>query len=348
MRRTLLLNLSAIAIGTLISLFAAELILRFQNFVQLDNFSNQSPWNEVFHHGSSEFVIGEYGTSCKGETIKLLLLGDSWMEDGYYLSTTIGKEIANKSNKCVLAINGSSSSYAPTVYLLRARQAFKTYGKFDYIIVNIDETDIGDEWLRYRIPTVRDTSGKIVAVPYEHDIASQYKWKGKLWAENSNLYIIRLIKFAYYYKILIPSIYKFTVTPDIYSNLMQYVFAPDAVSLYQREHQHFENRITEMVSEISNFTTATKSVYLTHHPHLRGLISTIDNGKLYLPVMSEIIARQNEKSGVSVLDARNNIIKIHGESFPNNTFVEGDPFSHLERDGAIRYGEWIVDRIDLK
>jgi len=55
-----------------------------------------------------------------------------------------------------------------------------------------------------------------------------------------------------------------------------------------------------------------------------------------------------KKTGVSVLDARNHVMQIHGDAFPDNTFQENDPFSHLRNDGEIRYGKWIVSRIDLK
>ena len=346
MKRNLLLNVIAVLIGIFISIFAIEIVLRVQNFVQLDGFHNESPWHSVLHHGDGSFKVTDYGENCQGEKIKLLLLGDSWMEDEY-LSNTIGSEFAVKTGNCVQAINGSNSSYSPTLYLLMARRAFQKFGKFDFIIVNIDETDIGDEWLRCRIPTVRDMSGKIVAVPYQNDLHARYTWNGKLWAESSKFYIVRLIKFAFFYKALVPSFYNFTFSPE-YSTWMQYVFAPDGASLFKKENGHFESRLLEMAAEVSGFATDSKSVFVTHHPHLRGLVDTIENGKLYLPIVSEAMVSLQEKTGVSVLDARNHIMQIHGDALLDNTFVAGDPFSHLNDEGAIRYGKWIVGQIDLK
>ncbi|MFC1845236.1 hypothetical protein ACFLZ5_10695 [Thermodesulfobacteriota bacterium] len=346
MKRNVLLNVLAIAIGVFISIFAIEIVLRLQNFLQLDGFHNESPWHQVFHHGDGSFKVRDYGADCNSEKIKLLLLGDSWMEDEF-LSNTIGNEFADKSGKCVQTVNGANSSYSPTLYLLKGRQAFETYGQFDYIIVNIDETDIGDEWLRCRIPTVRDTSGKIVAVPYDNDLHARYLWNGKLWAESSRFYIIRLIKFAYFYKVLVPSIYKFTFSPE-YSSWMQYVFVPDAASLFKKENEYFEERLLEMADEISGYGKGANSVFVTHHPHLRGLVDSIDKGKLYLPIVSDAIARLPEKTGVKVLDARDHVMQIHGDAFPDNTYIDGDPFSHLNGDGGSRYGKWIVEQINLK
>ena len=128
---------------------------------------------------------------------------------------------------------------------------------------------------------------------------------------------------------------------------MEYVFAPDARELYPGELQHFDNRLQELVSEISGYTNGPKTIYLTHHPHLRGLINHVDDGHLYLPVVSEALTRLREKTGVNVLDARAHIQQIHGEALLTDTFEEGDPFSHLIADGANRYGKWIADQLDF-
>ncbi len=346
MRKTLLFKVAAISIGVSISLVAAELLLRLQNFVNLDDFSDRTPWNNVLHHGRNKFTVTEFGSGCNGEKIKLLLLGDSWMEDGH-LSNAIGQELADKSGKCVQAFNGGTTSYAPTLYLLKARQAFKAYGKFDYIVVNIDDTDVGDEWVRYRIPTVRDATGKIVAVPFNNDLHSEYLWNGKLWASDSDYYVIRLIRFTFFYKVLVPMLYKLTYCPD-YPTLMQYLFAPDARSLFKKEHAFFGRRLLRMATKVSNFTTDASHVYVTYHPQRRGLVDTVDEGKLYLPIVSEALTRLQKKSGVTVLDARNYVRQIHGEAFSGNTFEPGDPFSHLLGDAATRYGKWIADQIVLK
>jgi hypothetical protein len=346
MKRTFLLKSASISIGVLLSLIIIEIFLRSQNFVELSGFNHQHPWNKILHHGSDQFVVTNYGSDCNGERKKILLLGDSWMEDEH-LADAISKEFASKSGECIQAINGGTSSYAPTLYLLKGRQAFKKYGNFDYIVVNVDETDVGDEWLRYRIPTVRDNTGKIVAVPFNNDLESRYIWNGKLWAEDSDYYIVRLVKFAFFYKVLVPMLYKLTYAPD-YSSLMRYVFAPDARSLYKKELKHFDHRLLKMATKLTRYTSDARHVYVTHHPHLRGLVRKVSNGHLYLPIVSEALARLHRESGVTVLDARDHVRQIHGDAFPDRTFAPGDPFSHLTAAGASRYGKWIGDQMVLK
>jgi len=345
MFRNLMIKVVA-GIGISVLLFAAaEGFLRVQNYVQLDGFRDQHPWHKVLHHGSGKFVLKDYNPSGSKNRIKLLLLGDSWMEDSH-LSGAIGNELAVKSQKDVEVINGGNSSYAPTLYMLKARQAYQKFGKFDAIVVNIDTTDIGDEWVRYKIPKFRDQSGRIVAVPFNRDVNSEYLWNGKLWAEDSDLYLVRLIKFAFFYKVLVPMLYKFTYCPD-YATLMCYVFAPDARTRYQKAEKYFDDRLMEMVDEISQYTNGPGLVYVTHHPHQRGLVSRVDDGQLYLPIISEAIARLGKKTGVQVLDARKHIREIDGDKLLTDTYVKDDPFSHLNSDGATRYGKWIADQIAL-
>jgi hypothetical protein len=101
-------------------------------------------------------------------------------------------------------------------------------------------------------------------------------------------------------------------------------------SLYKREHEYFENRLLEKAADVSNFTTDASRVYVTHHPHLRGLVNSNDNGKLYLPVVSEILARLKETSGVVVLDACNHVMQIHGEALLKKPAKKVTLF-HIER-----------------
>jgi len=346
MLRNIWIRVVAVTLVILLTLSVAEGILRIQNFVTLDGFSEEHPWHQVLHHGSGKFVVEEFDPGDSETEIKLLLLGDSWMEDPH-LSEAIGKELAEKTKKDVNAINGGNSSYAPTLYQLKARKAFEKFGKFDMIIVNIDETDIGDEWVRYKIPKYRDSSGQLVAVPFSRDIHSEYLWNGKLWAEDSDFYLVRLVKFSFYYKVLVPMFYKFTYCED-YPTLMQYVFAPDARSEHQEELKFFDDRLLEMVEELSSYSkNGTASIYVTYHPHLRGLVDHVEEGNRYLPVVSEALVRLQKKTGVTALDAREHMQQIHGDALLTGTFEEGDPFSHLIVGGANRYGTWIADQIEL-
>ena len=344
MKRTLFYSLAAIFLGIGISLLLVEGFLRVQNFIELDGFAEKNIGHPVFHHGDGTFSVENFGFECEAEATKVLLLGDSWMEDAV-LSQTLAEELSRETGECVRAVNGGKSSYSPTIYLLKAREAFKRYGRFDFIIVNIDETDIGDEWLRYRIPLNRDRTGKIIAVPFEEDIRGLFLKNGKLWAENSPSYIVRFLRFAFFYNVLVPYLNRFTFTPSRYDELMKYVFPSDGDSVYVKEQKYFYRRLREMVEGLSRLTHGTPFIYVTHHPHYRGLVEDPSQGKTYLPVVSELLEKLGREKDIKILDARDHVQEIHGEAFWKNTFEEDDPFSHLASKGAARYGAWIAETI---
>lgn len=89
----------------------------------------------IFHHaGPKLFIERTFGEHCgDAPSVKVLLLGDSWMQD-QGLAGVIGDEIASKLGKCVLAINGAFYSYSPTLYLLKAKHAVESYGRFDTVL----------------------------------------------------------------------------------------------------------------------------------------------------------------------------------------------------------------------
>ena len=96
MKRTLLINITIVFLSISICLLFTEIILRVQNIIELDGFQEKYPWHSVLHHGDGSFVVEEYGSNCSEGRIKVLLLGDSWMEDPI-LSGTIGRELSLKS-----------------------------------------------------------------------------------------------------------------------------------------------------------------------------------------------------------------------------------------------------------
>ena len=122
MKRTLFYSLAAISAGIGISLLLVEGFLRIQNFMELDGFAEKGIGHPVFHHGDGTFSVENFGSECGAEATKVLLLGDSWMEDPV-LSGTLAEEFSRETGECVRAVNGGKSSYSPTIYLLKAREA---------------------------------------------------------------------------------------------------------------------------------------------------------------------------------------------------------------------------------
>lgn len=97
---------------------------------------------------------------------RLLFMGDSFMQ-GLGIDDTIPVHVRSYFHDVlhreICAINAGTSSYSPSVYVPQARKLVPKI-KPDAAIIDVDETDLWDDYYRYRHLVVRDRSGSIVAV----------------------------------------------------------------------------------------------------------------------------------------------------------------------------------------
>ena len=347
MSRASLPRIVAIVISLAVSLAVIELALRLQPWIKLGGFELSSDSHPIFHHaGPKLFIERTFGEHCgDAPGVKVLLLGDSWMQD-QGLAGVIGEKIAGKLGKCVLTVNGAFSSYSPTLYLLKAKHAVESYGRFDYVFVNVDETDIGNEWLQYRGLIMRDRAGAIVAVPSDvGDLGFRDPFQnGFLWVQESSLYSIRLVRKIIHTRLFMPHLHRLA-RPIGYEDLMKFVFFPDTRQRHSRELQYFHERLAEMAETLIAATGNKDKVYVTHHPHAKGVMPSDDGGVTYLPIVSEALAALHDTHAIRILDARAHVRQIHGNRQANEIYMKDDPFSHLAGDASKRYGAWIVENM---
>ncbi|MEA2954193.1 MAG: hypothetical protein QOJ96_3713, partial [Alphaproteobacteria bacterium] len=154
---------------------------------------------------------------------RLLFMGDSFMQ-GLGPRDTIPYQargaLRQLWSKDVCVFNAGASSYSPSIYIPQAKKLIPLL-KPDLVIVDVDETDIYDEWYRYRDLAVRDDTGSITAVRHT-PLTSQFQ-KGILESTNKMLYLDRLVAKLYFTKIEYPRLYeeyrKNEVIPIFMSNL---------------------------------------------------------------------------------------------------------------------------------
>lgn len=347
MLRASLLRITAIILSLAVSLAVLEVALRLQPWIKLGGFEPSSDSHPIFHHAGPElFIERTFGEHCgDAPRVKVLLLGDSWMQD-QVLAGVMGDKIARNLARCVLAINGAFYSYSPTLYLLKAKHAVESYGRFDYVFVNIDETDIGNEWLQYRGLIMRNRAGEIVAVPSDigdPGVRDPFQ-NGFLWVQESSLYSVRLVKKIIHTHLFMPHLHRLA-KPIGYEDIMKYVFVRDTRDRHARELQYFQERLAEMAETLIAATGDKDRVYVTHHPHAKGVIPSDDGGVTYLPIVSEALAALHDTHGIRVLDARAHIQQIHGDKQADEIYRKDDLFSHLTGDAPKRYGAWIIENM---
>ena len=93
---------------------------------------------------------------------RIFFLGNSFMEgydDQNTLPYHVAKYFKNELNTCIKAFNGGAGSYSPAIFVPQARKLLPLL-RPDYIVVDVDETDLFDDFVHYRELIVRDERGQ--------------------------------------------------------------------------------------------------------------------------------------------------------------------------------------------
>ena len=146
------------------------------NFQSLENLNFYKKYSKKVNHlrgiepsdidslDKKDLLFNKLNNSTSDKTI--LLQGDSWFDyiNGYqkirgYFSNT---------QKNIKIINGGTTSYSPSLMNVQFTILEKDFDiKPDIIVVYVDQTDIGDEFCKYRSSRVLDERGSLIKVPYE-------------------------------------------------------------------------------------------------------------------------------------------------------------------------------------
>jgi lysophospholipase L1-like esterase len=98
---------------------------------------------------------------------RVLVMGDSFTE-GYRYEDTVAPRLENRLNETFAGqpfevINCGSTTYSPILHYLRLKHQFLALQP-DYIILNIDQTDVYDDYWRYRPKYKVDADGRPLAI----------------------------------------------------------------------------------------------------------------------------------------------------------------------------------------
>jgi hypothetical protein len=285
--------------------------------------------------------------------IKILLLGDSWIEGGG-IGQGFAEFVGSRMPKDVQfeLINGGTTSFSPSLMLLQGEYLIAEHQP-DLVLVNIDETDLMDETVRYRQTSVFGTNGQLLAVVPDGVHAVQAA--GHVALEEQPLYILRLFEKVYFDRVMIPRLRR-AIWSQGYSSLPTYekLLGPQ-LSLnpyeeYADEIAYFRERLSEMISRLTA-ATCPDCVLLAHHPHWAQLEGT--DGPASVPTYTRVVSEQlqeiTSELRVPFYDALPHVSAIYGDDYASYFKWPDDPFSHLTDDGYRRYGsaigEHFYDRV---
>jgi hypothetical protein len=264
---------------------------------------------------------------------KLLFMGDSFMQ-GLGPDDTVPVHVrtflATQAGRKVCVFNAGASSYSPSIYVPQAKKLIPKIEP-DLVLVDVDETDLFDDYYRYRELTVRDERGSIISVratPFAYFFRN-----GIMDVASKPLYVHRLAQKLYFTKIVYPRAHALLMQgkPDDLSGLSGLPPNEERVK-YAPALAYFEATLEDLTSTIlARVEDPNRLVYL-HHPHLGHLI---DRGRRFNNVVADTVRKVAERHAVKFYDATADLKVAFGNE-PETYYIPND--MHLNEIGLRAYG----------
>jgi len=201
----------------------------------------------------------------------VLFLGDSFMEgydDRNTLPYHVAKYFKTERGVCLKTYNAGFTSYSPAIFVPQAKKLLPIV-RPDYIVVDVDETDLYDDFVRYRKLIVRNERGQNVGVkvsPIGHECSV-----GLMEAREHPLYVMRLVAKLWHAYVHMPSV------------IEKYRGSDFALFSYSQDHGHdleqkyaealsaFRQNLQELADVLKDYTGDGSRVLFIFHPHIQHL-----------------------------------------------------------------------------
>ena len=325
-----------------------EAFLRYQPFVTLDypkeTLDPDARLSMLYHHVSQDVSDPQRAAvgacdSPSARRVKLLFLGDSWMQPTDGIPKGFAESLVMTSavpNACYEITNGGTRSYAPSLILVKGRKLIAE-DRPDFMVVYVDETDVMDETVRYARTTLRGPNGELErVVPGLADLVQAYE-RPLLVQQRS--YTLRLIEQLYYEKVLMPRVFTIlygSPDPVEYSRIMAMQLSKDPDKEFRAELDYFRARVREMLTTFVDRVGADR-ILVVRHPHYLHL-SINGAPPRYNDAMTKILAEETAPLGVTYYDAELHLGEIYDGDPAHYMRWPADPYSHLTDEGFHVFG----------
>jgi len=234
--------------------------------------------------------------------ISVLFLGDSFMEgydDKNTLPYHVAKYLKTERGVCLKTHNAGFTSYSPAIFVPQARKLLPIVHP-DYIVVDVDETDLYDDFARYRKLIVRDERGQNIGVktsPIGHECSVRL-----MEARKHPFYLMRLAAKLWLTFVHMPSVIEkyrsedfaiFSYSQDHSDNLEQ---------KYSAALLSFRQNLQELADVLKDYTHDGSRVLLIFHPHFHHLKPDA-SGHLWNDLVSSSVRKVSTDNGFLFFNA---------------------------------------------
>src|SRR5437879_2815527 len=199
----------------------------------------------------------------------VLFLGDSFMEgydDKNTLPYHVAKYFKTERGVCLKTYNAGFTSYSPAIFVPQARKLLPIVHP-DYIVVDVDETDLYDDFARYRKLIVRNERGQNVGVkvsPIGHECSV-----GLMEARKHPLYLMRLAAKLWHAHVRMPSVIERHRGTDLTLFSYSRDHGADLEAKYAEPLAVFRQNLQELADVLKDYTGDGSRVLFVFHPHVQ-------------------------------------------------------------------------------
>jgi len=220
----------------------------------------------------------------------VLFLGDSFME-GYDDQNTLPYHVAKyfKSERgvCLKTYNAGFTSYSPAIFVPQAKKLLPIV-RPDYIVVDVDETDLYDDFARYRDLIVRNERGQNIGVkvsPIGHECSA-----GLMQAREHSLYVMRLAAKLWHAYVRMPAVIEKYRSTDLALFSWSRDHDADLERKYAEPLSAFRQNLQELADVLKDYTADGSRVLFVFHPHIQHLKPDA-SGRLWNDLVSASVQR---------------------------------------------------------
>ena len=268
----------------------------------------------------------------------VLFLGDSFME-GYDDENTLPYHVAKYFRKergvCLKTHNAGYTSYSPAIFVPQAKKLLPIV-RPDYIVVDVDETDLYDDFARYRKLIVRNERGQNVGVkasPIGHECSV-----GLMEAREHPLYLMRFVAKAWLSLVHMPAVNRKYRTDDLILFGYSQDQGADLEQKYSEALSTFRDNLQELADVLKGHTGDGSRVLFIFHPHLQHLEPDA-HGRVWNDLVSSTVQKMCADNGFLFFNATSTLKQRFGPK-PEDFYWPGD--MHYSFEGLEEYSNAVA------
>jgi len=234
--------------------------------------------------------------------ISVLFLGDSFMEgydDKNTLPYHVAKYFKTERGICLKTHNAGFTSYSPAIFVPQARTLLPIVHP-DYIVVDVDETDLYDDFARYRKLIIHNERGQNVGVktsPIGHECSIRL-----MEARKYPLYLMRLAAKLWLTFVHMPSVIEKYRSADFALFSYSQDHSDDLEQKYSEALLSFRQNLQELADVLKGYTHDGSRVLFIFHPHFHHLKPDA-SGHLWNDLVSSSVQKVSADNGFLFFNA---------------------------------------------